>query len=227
MSEVKKKQSVHSGHRERMNKKYKKLGADAFEPHELLEMLLYFSIRQRNTNETAHSFIDEFGSVSAAYSAKVDAMMKVKGIGEVSSRLISLSRDVARIATLEHCEKAPFDNSFRISRFIYTWFCGKPAGTVMAIYLDEDKMLLECEALSGGRMFRPASYPPIILEKAQELSAKYVIISHSHKDNCPDPSPDDLWLCSHIRSALGKNGIMLIDQYIVTEFDCIPTSDYK
>lgn len=227
MSEKKIKKSVHSGHRARMNKKYKKLGADAFEPHELLEMLLYFSIRQKNTNEAAHSLIDELGSVNAVFSAKADAMTEAKGIGEASARLVSLSRDVARCSELEHTASHPLDNEFKITRYIYNWFKSKPAGCVMAMYLDGDKMLLECETLSKGRRFRPSSYPPVILDKALETSAKYVIISHNHKDNCPNPSPEDLWLCSYIRSSLGKNGITLIDQYIVTEFDCVPTSNYK
>ena len=41
-----------------MRAKLQKYGGDVFEPHELLEMLLYFSIPQKNTNPTAHALID-------------------------------------------------------------------------------------------------------------------------------------------------------------------------
>ena len=57
--------SVHSGHRVRMLNKYRRLGAEAFEPHELLEMLLYFSIPRHNTNDISHSLIANSGSLFA------------------------------------------------------------------------------------------------------------------------------------------------------------------
>ena len=42
--------NIHGDHRKRMRAKLSKYGGDVFEPHELLEMLLYFSISQKNTN---------------------------------------------------------------------------------------------------------------------------------------------------------------------------------
>ena len=47
----------HSGHRARMKKKLIANGIDAFEPHEVLEILLYYAIPQRNTNDIAKNLI--------------------------------------------------------------------------------------------------------------------------------------------------------------------------
>ena len=44
----------HSGHRKRMMEKLRRFGMDVFSDHEVLEILLYFAIRQGNTNPTAH-----------------------------------------------------------------------------------------------------------------------------------------------------------------------------
>lgn len=223
------KKSVHAGHRERMLKKYHKLGADAFEPHELLEMLLYFSIRQHNTNETAHNVIDSLGSVSEIFSAKTNdgTLTKIKGIGPKSAELLELARDNARSLELYHSASAPLHSQFQRTRYIYNWFKGKAPGTVMAMYLDEEMMLTEAQTLSAGRRFRPEVYHPVIVDRALEIEAKYVIICHSHSNNSPEPSAEDLWLAGRIRSALGAHGIELLNQYIVTEFDCIPTNNFN
>lgn len=219
--------SVHAGHRQRMVKKYEKLGADAFEAHELLEMLLFFCIGRKNTNEISHNLINKFGSISAAFSAKANALIETDGIGGKSALLLSLCRDTIRRCSLEHSSKTPLDNNFKRTRYIYNWYKGKPAGTVMAMFLDDRLMLCDTVTISAGRLFRPESYPDVILEKALALDARHVIISHSHKDNCPDPSPEDLYLAGQIRAALGAHGIELINQYIVTEFDCAPTNNFN
>ena len=41
---------VHSGHRQRMRDKFIRHGADVFDTHELLEMLLYYVIPYKDTN---------------------------------------------------------------------------------------------------------------------------------------------------------------------------------
>lgn len=221
------KKALHAGHRQRMLKKYKDLGADAFEAHELLEMLLYFSINQKNTNELAHNVIDKFGNISSAFSAKANALIETEGIGDKSALLLNLCRDTNRKCALEHSSKVPLDTNFKRTRYIYNWFKDKKAGTVMAMFLNENLILKEAVTISAGRLFRPECYPDVILEKALALEAKYVIISHSHRDNCTQPSPEDLCLAGQIRSSLGAHGIELINQYIVTEFDCTPTNNFN
>ena len=54
-------ESIHAGHRQRLKDKYLKCGVDALSDHELLEILLYYAIPQRNTNDIAHELIDKCG----------------------------------------------------------------------------------------------------------------------------------------------------------------------
>ena len=53
---------IHDGHRERLRKKFCQ---GALEDHELLELLLFYSIPRCNTNETAHELLLRFGSLDA------------------------------------------------------------------------------------------------------------------------------------------------------------------
>ncbi len=223
----KKNKNVHSGHRERMLNKYKRLGADAFESHELLEMLLYYCVPRINTNETAHQLIIDRSSLAKAIASTPEELTKTKGVGPKSALLISLARDVSRCAELEKLSATPLDSEFRRASYIFSWFKGKPRGVVMAMFLDENQKLIETATISAGRLFRPDVYPPIILDRALSLGAEYVILAHNHWDNCTEPSLEDLVLTGNIRTSLGAHKIGLINHYIVTENNCIPTSANK
>ena len=73
------------GHRERMRLKFARSGASAMAEYEILEMLLYRSVRQGDTKPIAKRLIDEFGSLSEVLSAPVARLRGVKGIGEAGT----------------------------------------------------------------------------------------------------------------------------------------------
>ena len=56
----------HNGHRSRMKRKYTEHGAESFENHELIEMLLYYAYPRVDTNLMALSVLDEFGGSLSA-----------------------------------------------------------------------------------------------------------------------------------------------------------------
>ena len=88
--------SVHDGHRERLRKRFLKEGLDNFQPHEILELILFYSIPRRNTSELAHNLINHFGSFSAVLDAPVEALTQVNGISTQSAVLISMLSQVLR-----------------------------------------------------------------------------------------------------------------------------------
>ena len=49
---------MHDQHRKRMKERFLREGIEHFEPHNVLELLLFYSIPQKDTNETAHKLID-------------------------------------------------------------------------------------------------------------------------------------------------------------------------
>ena len=61
--------------------KFGRLGVDAFADHELLEVLLYYTIRQGDTNLVAHALMQHFGSLHAVLEATADQLCEVEGVG--------------------------------------------------------------------------------------------------------------------------------------------------
>ena len=72
--------AVHSGHRERMKQRFLENGLDSFTEVQVLELLLFYCIPQKDTNPIAHALLDTFGSLSQVLEAPVAALQKVPGI---------------------------------------------------------------------------------------------------------------------------------------------------
>lgn len=68
----------HSGHRERMRKKFIENGFDVFETHEALEMFLYYAIPRKDTNPLAHRLLDRYITVGGVCDAPIDELRSNK-----------------------------------------------------------------------------------------------------------------------------------------------------
>ncbi len=98
----KKKSHAHSGHRKRMRQRFAESGMSfaAYPPHEVLEMLLYFSHRRMNTNPLGHTLHDRFGSVGGVLSAEPEQLAGIKGVGAETAARFAYWNEL-----LKRCEK--------------------------------------------------------------------------------------------------------------------------
>ena len=56
--------SLHDGHRDRLRKRYMAEGLDHFTEVQVLELMLFYCIPRKDTNELAHRLLERFGSLS-------------------------------------------------------------------------------------------------------------------------------------------------------------------
>lgn len=82
---------MHEDHRKRVKERFLKDGIENMPDHEVLELLLFFSIPRKDTNALAHELIEHFGSLNCVLEASADDLMQVNGIGEASATLITLA----------------------------------------------------------------------------------------------------------------------------------------
>ena len=68
--------SVHDGRRQRMLTKFLDHGMEVMEPHEVLEILLYYAIPRQDTNPLAHELIKTFGSLHGVFDAPYEELLK-------------------------------------------------------------------------------------------------------------------------------------------------------
>jgi len=74
--------NVHDGHRKRLRDRAMREGLTNFDPHQVVEMLLFYAVSRQDTSEMAHHLINRFGSVNAVLKAPIDELTEIPGVGK-------------------------------------------------------------------------------------------------------------------------------------------------
>lgn len=88
--------SIHDGHRQRLMERFRKEGLDNFDPVQVIELLLFYSIPRRDTNEIAHELINRFKSVSRVMDASEEELMQVPGVEKNTAVFLHLAKQAGR-----------------------------------------------------------------------------------------------------------------------------------
>ena len=105
--------NIHKNHRQRMREKYEKHGADLFETHQLLEMLLFHSMRQGDTNPTAHNLLNAHPKGAGGVTSSKE-LCDAEGIGEVSANLLRISQDASLRILCDTLKRDAFEDEFTL-----------------------------------------------------------------------------------------------------------------
>ena len=81
------------GHRERLRARFREAGAEAVSDYELLELVLFRAIPQRDVKPLAKELIAKFGSFAEVVAAPRARLAEIKGIGDA---VIDRAQDRAR-----------------------------------------------------------------------------------------------------------------------------------
>ena len=83
------------GHRERLRTRFREAGSDAVSDYELLELVLFRTIPQRDLKPLAKDLIAKFGSFAEVLAAPAQRLEEVKGIKEATSTDLQIIHAVA------------------------------------------------------------------------------------------------------------------------------------
>lgn len=220
--------NLHDGHRARMREKYLKFGADAFSDHELIEMLLYYSVPRTNTNNTAHLLLDRFDSVEKLLSADIPSLQSVDGVGERSAMLVSLAGALnKRSKKKKASSKMRFSNLESVGNFFAERFSGSTKEIVAAMYLDNKMHLIDVSTIAEGSIGEAAFAPSKIVRNAIIKDASAVILAHNHPGGVAVASLSDRNISIVLETSLAAVEIPLIEHLIITEVGYTPTLMFK
>ena len=71
-----------SGHRERLRERFRRAGVDGVQDYELIELILFRAIPQRDVKPLAKEIIRRFGGLPQALAAPVERLVEIKGVSE-------------------------------------------------------------------------------------------------------------------------------------------------
>src|SRR6516164_6039607 len=100
------------GHRQRLRQRFRDGGALALADYELLELLLFLSIPQRDVKPLAKSLIARFGGFSAVLAADPTALAAIDGVKDNTVTMLKLVEASGRRLAREEVIERPILGSW-------------------------------------------------------------------------------------------------------------------
>ena len=204
---------LHDGHRQRMRQQFLSHGPQSMADHELLELALFYAIPRRDTNETAHRLLEQFGSLDRVLTAPEQELEQVEGVGQnaaVLLRLIGAMGDRARRPGREEKIVASVDQA---GAYFLRLLDGQRTEQLYQLCVDGKGKVLSCRMLSQGQ----ADMTVLSLRPG----ASGVFLAHNHPSGVALPSQADVQATVQVRDALKRLDIRLIDHIIVADGDYV------
>lgn len=209
---------LHDGHRDRLKKQFYDHGLEVFNDINALEMLLFFSIPRRDTNETAHRLLNHFGSLSRVFSASMQELMEVPGVGERSALLITFIQQlIKKIEISKTADIKYINNPDDAGRYFLPRFVNEGDEVLYLLCLDSKRAIIKCCEIAKGTVNSVDVNARRIFQTALSEKACSVILAHNHPRGLPIPSKEDEMLTVKICKGLREMGIKLEDHIIVAE----------
>ena len=216
---------IHDGHREKMRHRFCETGLEGFADHEALELLLYYAIPRRDTNELAHRLLARYGSLSALLQAPIEDLRRVEGVGESAAVLLKLVPAFVYKAQRSAGQETVLNSTEKAGRYLLSCFAGERNEVIYQLCLDRKGKLLARKRLSEGGSAAAELNIRRLVENALLSSASAVILSHNHPSGIALPSREDYATTQQAQDALRTIGVELLDHIIVAEDDYVSLAD--
>lgn len=217
---------IHEGHRERKRSQFLRCGAESFADHELLELLLYYAVPQKDTNPIAHDLMKRFGSLQAVLAASADELMEVPYIKERAAVLIRLTSAMYQRALLaEDGQEAILDTRERIGTFFQQVFLSHSTEAMYQLCLDAKGKKRGFYKLGEGDVGSVGLNIRQIMENTLRSKAVLVVLAHNHPSGIALPSHEDAVATRMVRDALETMDVRLVDHIIVADNDYVSMAE--
>lgn len=213
---------VHDGHRERLRAKFLDV-RDSFEDHELLELLLFYSIPRANTNEIAHDLLDRFGSLQGVFNADIPALKQIDNLGEKSAIFLRVISEILLRYKLEDFEGINvLESPETLKRYLCTLFVGTDNERAYILLFNRSRRLMICRKISEGYCAANTITMRDISNASINSNAAYAILVHNHPGGKAIPSGEDISTTNIVNRALKTNGIEFLEHFIIAGDVCTP-----
>lgn len=206
------------GHRLRLRERFQLAGAETLPDYELLELLLFLSIRRGDMKPLAKKLIERFGSLAGVLGAEPKELAEVKGVGEATIHSLKLVQAAGvRLGREEVMARPVIGNWRQLIAYCRASMAHNKVEQFRVLYLDRKNGVIADELHQKGTVDHTPVYPREVVKRALELGASAIIMAHNHPSGDPQPSRADIEMTREVREAAEKLGITLHDHVIVSK----------
>lgn len=212
-------ENVHAGHREKLRQKFLK-NKNSLHDHELIELLLFFSIPRINTNEQAHYLLKKSGnSIKGLFNLTDGELLSIENLGPNTVLFIKVLKELMLRIKKEELNK-PYQNKItknNIADKLHANFIGETEEKMIMITCDNDCRHIATHVVATGTENSASISIKKILSNVIADNATYVFLAHNHPNGMLVATNEDIETTKIICKSLALLNVSVIEHYIVTE----------
>ncbi len=205
----------HGGHRSRLRARFEK-SPKTLEDHELLELLLFYGIPQKDTNTLAHNLLRKFDSLSGVVDAQYGQLKSVPGLGDTSALLLPVVQEIIRRYFWEKTRREPpeaYDSGY-LGFQASPLFVGQYTENVYALALRRDFSVKDYVCIGTGGVNSAPINLKVLYSFVESVGNCYIAVAHNHPSGVGLPSPQDYFATDRIRMFIEDAGGHFLDHLI-------------
>jgi len=204
------------GHRDRLRARFRDAGADALADYEMLELVLFRAIPQRDVKPLAKALLEKFGSFAEVISAPPERLKELGGLGDAAVTEFKIVAAAAQRLAKGQVRKRPVLSSWSsVIDYCRTAQAFSEKEQFRILFLDKRNQLIADEVQQQGTIDHTPVYPREVVKRALELSATAIILVHNHPSGDPTPSSADIEMTRQVAAIAKPLGVQLFDHIIV------------
>ncbi len=197
------------GHRARLRERLLRVGPEALNDDDVLEMILFTALPWRDTKPMTRALIKRFGSSSNALAAPLADLLAIDDIGELGAVALKLVQTAAaRLVQTERRYRPLLHNWDRLIEYLTSMLAHERIEQRRALYLDPRNRLIADEGVSMAD-------PHALVMRALEHRATAMISVHNDPDGPPRPSAIEIDITRTLKQAAASYAIVLHDHVII------------
>ena len=208
--------NFHKGHRERMRKRFLETGLKGFAEHEILEMLLFYTIPRCDTNPIAHAILEEYKTLANVFDADPVSLQKIPQVGENTATLLTMMPHLFRAyENSKYGKDCLIQDSCALGEYAASMLRGKKYEEFALICLDSNRRVHWSGTIISGTIDQLEAYPRLVVEEVIKHNAKTVAFAHNHPGGAVRPSAEDRRATQILVELLNSIDVTVIDHIIV------------
>ena len=214
------KKNLHDGHRQRMKERFLSSGLDGFSDHEIVELLLFYALPYRDTNDLAHALVNRYGSWAQVVNANHTDLLEVPGVTpHVATLLTLVGQSVQRYYRDMMGSVQQLYNADILARHVIPWFYGEKDESVLLVSMDNKRKHLNTTRIFRGSVNSAQFNVRLAVQQALRDNATQVALAHNHPNGYAFPSTADINTTRYVSQILAPLDICLVDHIVVAEGD--------
>ena len=209
------KENVHENHRQRLKDRFLK-NPNSLNKHELLELLLFYSIPRKNVNPLAHKLLDKFGSVNAVLTADANELLTVDGVGDNTAVYLSLLGKILDVTTEEDLENdLKIYNLESVKKYLFKFFASYDKEVFFAFFLSKTNKVIAKVSYTSDRVDEINFLLSEFSRSFANIKPHAVVVAHNHPSGNPSPSSKDDSSTEKMYLMFSLSGVKFYDHVII------------